>query len=314
VTAHWSTESIPDQRGRVAVVTGANSGLGYHVALALAVAGAQVVLACRNIDKAKSAITSIRALVPASQVTLCRLDLADLGSVAQFADNFRAEHDRLDLLVNNAGLMAVDQSCTVDGFETQIGVNHLGPFALTAHLLPTVLSTPGARVVSMSSMGHRQGRLVVDDLMFERTGLQPVAGLFSEQARQPVVHPGAAASLRRGGCRCDRRGRPPWRGSDKSRLPGARHQQCGDAHRPSHHQSFGGGGAAAVARSHRPLSPGRAVLRAQVAGFRSAGAGDPQPAGSGRRQRASALAVVGGSDRTGTHLQSLTGSARSLNR
>jgi len=170
LTAHWTTADIPDQSDRVAVVTGANSGLGYHVALALAVAGAEVVLACRNTDKAQSAIASIRAFAPAASVTFTRLNLADLASVAAFADSFRSEHDRLDLLINNAGLMAVDQSRTVDGFETQLGVNHLGHFALTARLLPAMLSTRGARIASMSSMGHRLGRLVIDDLMFDRRG------------------------------------------------------------------------------------------------------------------------------------------------
>ena len=168
MTVHWTTADIPDQSDRVAVVTGANSGLGYHVALALAVAGAEVVLACRSIGKAESARASIRAVSPAASVSVIRLDLADLASVAAFSDNFRGEFDRLDLLVNNAGLMAVDESRTVDGFETQIGVNHLGHFALTARLLPAMLSTPGARIASMSSLAHRPGHLVIDDLMFER--------------------------------------------------------------------------------------------------------------------------------------------------
>jgi NAD(P)-dependent dehydrogenase (short-subunit alcohol dehydrogenase family) len=165
---HWTTADMPDQSERVAVVTGANSGLGYHVALALAMAGADVLLACRNIAKAESAAASIRKVVPAASVRFMRLDLADLASVEAFANNFRSENDRLDLLVNNAGLMAVDESRTVDGFESQLGVNHLGHFALTARLLPALLSTPGARIASMSSLAHRPGRLVMDDLMFDR--------------------------------------------------------------------------------------------------------------------------------------------------
>src|ERR1035437_1321745 len=165
---HWTTADMPDQSERVAVVTGANSGLGYHVALALAMAGADVLLACRNIAKAESAAASIRKVVPAASVRFMRLDLADLASVEAFANNFRSENDRLNLLVNNAGLMAVDESRTVDGFETQLGVNHLGHFALTARLLPALLSTPGARIASMSSLAHRPGRLVMDDLMFDR--------------------------------------------------------------------------------------------------------------------------------------------------
>lgn len=165
MAVHWTTDDIPDQSDRVAVVTGANSGLGYHIALALAVARAEVVLACRNIDKAKSAVASIRAFAPAARVRFIRLDLADLASVGAFADDFRGEYDRLD---NNAGLMAVDESRTADGFETQLGVNHLGHFALTARLLPALLSTPGARIASMSSMVHRAGHLAIDDLMFDR--------------------------------------------------------------------------------------------------------------------------------------------------
>ncbi len=172
MTAQWTIADIPDQHDRVAVVTGANSGFGYHIAAALAVAGASVILACRDPRKAESAIASIRALAPTSTVTSTvtfrRLDLADLASVTRFATDFTADHDRLDLLINNAGLMAVDESRTRDGFETHLGVNHLGHFALTAGLLPAMLSTPGARIASMSSMVHRSGRLVVDDLMFDR--------------------------------------------------------------------------------------------------------------------------------------------------
>ena len=170
MTENWTTADIPDQSGRVAVVTGANSGLGYHVALALAEAGADVVLACRNAEKAESAMASIRSFAPGATVSFSRLDLADLSSVAAFAGDFASTHDRLDLLINNAGLMAVAESRTVDGFETQIGVNHLGHFALTQRLLPAITSTPGARVASMSSLAHRGGRLALDDLMFERRG------------------------------------------------------------------------------------------------------------------------------------------------
>lgn len=168
MSAHWTTADIPDQSDPVVVVTGANSGLGYQVALELAVAGAQVILACRNIGHAESAVASIAAQAPAANVGFMQLDLADLASISRFAATFSSEHDTLDLLINNAGLMAVDRSRTVDGFETQIGVNHLGHFALTARLLPALLSTPGARIASMSSMAHRGGRLGIDDLMFDR--------------------------------------------------------------------------------------------------------------------------------------------------
>lgn len=168
MAAAWTTDDIPDQSGRVAVVTGANSGLGYQVALALAVAGAEVVLACLNVGKAESALASIRAQAPAARVCFIRLDLGDLASIDRFAGSVSTEHDQLNLLVNNAGLIAVDQSRTADGFETQLGVNHLGHFALTVRLMPALLSTPSARIASMSSMAHRGGRLGMDDLMFDR--------------------------------------------------------------------------------------------------------------------------------------------------
>jgi protochlorophyllide reductase len=202
LTVHWTTADIPDQSGRVAVVTGANSGLGYQVALGLAVAGAEVVLACRNGDKAKSAMASILGVAPAATLSFIPLDLADLASVASFATSFHRTHDRLDLLINNAGLMAVDQSRTADGFETQLGVNHLGHFALTAHLLPTITSTPGARIASMSSLAHWTVRLDIEDLMFDRRhygrwqayGQSKLANLlFILELQRRLTESGAAA-------------------------------------------------------------------------------------------------------------------------
>src|SRR3954451_679750 len=166
----WTPADIPDQTGRLAVVTGANSGLGYEIARSLAGAGAQVVLACRNEQRGEAAAGRVRDAVPGARVAVRRLDLADLASIDAFADRVAREHDRLDLLVNNAGLMAVDEGRTTDGFELQFGVNHLGHFGLTARLLPLLLRTPDSRVATMSSMGHRQGRLRLDDLMFDRRG------------------------------------------------------------------------------------------------------------------------------------------------
>ncbi|WP_232663214.1 oxidoreductase [Pseudonocardia sp. TRM90224] len=151
----WTTADIPDQTGRRAVVTGSNAGLGLEIAAELAAHGAAVVLACRNPEKATAAAATIRGRTPGAEIEVRALDLADLDSVAAFADGFDS---RLDLLVNNAGLMAVDESRTAQGFETQFGVNHLGHFALTARLLPHLLATPGSRVGSMSSMGHRGAR------------------------------------------------------------------------------------------------------------------------------------------------------------
>ena len=149
--------------GRTAVVTGANSGLGLETSILLARGGARVILACRNRAKAETAAARVGG--GAEVVTL---DLASLESVAQAADEVKGKTSRVDFLVNNAGLMAVDQGRTADGFETQFGVNHLGHFAFTAHLLPLLTAAPAARVVNVSSMGHRAGTMDFDDLMFER--------------------------------------------------------------------------------------------------------------------------------------------------
>jgi NAD(P)-dependent dehydrogenase (short-subunit alcohol dehydrogenase family) len=161
----WSPSQIPPLHGRVALVTGANAGLGLEIARGLARAGSDVVLACRNVDKANRAVEEIRASGGTGDLSVLQLDLADLGSVATAAETFRASGKPLHLLINNAGLMAIDQTTTVDGFEMQFGVNHLGHFTLTAELLPIVLATPGSRVVTMSSMGHRMGKMNFDDLM-----------------------------------------------------------------------------------------------------------------------------------------------------
>jgi NAD(P)-dependent dehydrogenase (short-subunit alcohol dehydrogenase family) len=169
---HWTAADIPDLSGRTIVVTGANAGLGLEITKGLAGHGATVVMACRNTAKAQAAAASIRQVLPSADLSVEPLDLADLASVERFADGVLSGRSRLDALVNNAGLMAVDPARTVDGFEMQLGVNHLGHFALTARLLPLLLATPGSRVASMSSMGHRAGRLVADDLMFDRRGYQ----------------------------------------------------------------------------------------------------------------------------------------------
>jgi protochlorophyllide reductase len=151
----WIPADVPDLTGRRAIVTGANAGLGLEVAHGLAAHGAEVVLACRNVTKAEAAAAAIRERCPAATVEVGSLDLADLDSVAAFS---AAQSGRLDLLVNNAGLMAIDESRTAQGVEMQFGVNHLGHFALTARLLPLLLATPGSRVGTMSSMGHRSAR------------------------------------------------------------------------------------------------------------------------------------------------------------
>jgi NAD(P)-dependent dehydrogenase (short-subunit alcohol dehydrogenase family) len=153
----------------VALVTGANSGLGLAASKILARHGARLLLACRNQGKAEAAAGEIRAETAGAEIGIVPLDLASLASVAAAAKLVRDQEARLDLLINNAGLMAVDETRTEDGFEMQLGVNHLGHFALTAQLAPLLLSTPGSRIVTMSSLVHRMGWIRFDDLLFERT-------------------------------------------------------------------------------------------------------------------------------------------------
>jgi NAD(P)-dependent dehydrogenase (short-subunit alcohol dehydrogenase family) len=155
--------------GKTAVVTGANSGLGYFTASELARHGAHVVLACRNQTRGAEAVASIEAEVPRADLKLAILDLSELESVRQFAKQYDAEHDGLDLLVNNAGVMAIPHRRTADGFEMQFGTNHLGHFALTGLLLPALLNRPASRVVTVSSMAHLIGRISFDDLQHEKS-------------------------------------------------------------------------------------------------------------------------------------------------
>lgn len=164
----WTSTDIPDQTGRVAVVTGANTGLGYETATALAAKGATVVLAVRNLDKGRAAADLIVRAHPGANVSLQELDLGSLESVRAAAAELRAKHDQLDLLINNAGVMMAPRSTTTDGFELQLGTNHLGHFALTGLLLDRLVSTPLSRVVTVSSLGHRFGRIRFDDLQSER--------------------------------------------------------------------------------------------------------------------------------------------------
>ena len=159
----WTAKDIPDLEGKVAVVTGANGGLGLETARALARARAHVVMAVRNQDKARDAVESIRADGPDARLELVPLDLGSLDSVRRAAEQILAAHDAIDILVNNAGVMAVPERRTKDGFEMQLGVNHLGHFALTAHLLPALLRAPAARVVAVSSTAHHMGRPIYPD-------------------------------------------------------------------------------------------------------------------------------------------------------
>jgi NAD(P)-dependent dehydrogenase (short-subunit alcohol dehydrogenase family) len=156
----WNTTDIPDQRGRTAVVTGANGGLGLVTARELAAKGADVVMAVRNQQKAAGAVERIRAAVPGASLELVPLDLSSQASVKQAAEQILAAHDQVDLLVNNAGVMGISEARTVDGFEMQFGVDHLGHWTLSALLLPALLRTPGSRVVTVTSSAHHIGRAV----------------------------------------------------------------------------------------------------------------------------------------------------------
>ncbi|CAN5821413.1 oxidoreductase [soil metagenome] len=164
--AAWTSADIPDQSGRVALVTGANSGLGLRTSLALAAKGARVLMGCRN--EAKAATARQQVAKAGGEAEVVALDLADLSSVQACAEAVASQVDHLDLLVNNAGVLAHPHRLTADGFEMQFGTNHLGHFALTGRLLPTLLAAEGPRVVTVSSSAHKMGRMQWDDLMFER--------------------------------------------------------------------------------------------------------------------------------------------------
>lgn len=163
----WTEEQVPDVTGKKALVTGANSGLGFETARALAARGAHVLLGCRNRDKADSAMAAIREQSPRASLELAQMDLSSLDSIRRAAGQVRERHDRLDLLINNAGVMWLPPMRTEDGFEMHFGTNHLGHFALTGRLLPLLRDTADARIVTLSSIGHRMGRIHFDDLNLE---------------------------------------------------------------------------------------------------------------------------------------------------
>jgi NAD(P)-dependent dehydrogenase (short-subunit alcohol dehydrogenase family) len=164
----WSTADIPDQSGRIAVVTGSNTGIGYHTAAVLAYSGAHVVLAVRNLEKGNAALARIVAADPKADVTPQELDLSSLDSVHAAAEALRSAYPRIDLLINNAGVMYTPKRLTADGFEMQFGTNHLGHFALTGLLLDNLLPVRGSRVVTVSSLGHRiRAAIHFDDLQWE---------------------------------------------------------------------------------------------------------------------------------------------------
>lgn len=163
----WSFDTIPDQQGRIALITGANSGLGFQTALMLTQKGAEIIMACRNIEKTDEAIRKIENQVPGAKISPVQLDLANLESVAQCAKEVRERYSHIDLLINNAGVMVPPFSKTRQGFELQFGTNHLGHFALTGQLLPLIVNQPNSRIISISSIAAKMGYIDFDDLNFE---------------------------------------------------------------------------------------------------------------------------------------------------
>lgn len=171
----WTANNIPDQTGKIAIVTGANSGIGFETAKALAAKNATVIMACRNSDKAEAAMAEIKKIIHEAKLEFIQLDLCDLASVKAFVTAFQDRHHMLDLLINNAGIMMPPYSKTKDGFEVQFGANHLGHFALTGLLMPIIQATKGTRVVNVSSGAHRMGTGTInfDDLNAEK-GYSPM--------------------------------------------------------------------------------------------------------------------------------------------
>jgi NAD(P)-dependent dehydrogenase (short-subunit alcohol dehydrogenase family) len=213
MAAKWTADEIPDQSGRVAVVTGGNSGLGLETVRQLARAGARVVLACRDTSKGERALQQVKTMVHEADVSVAALDLANLASVRDFAERVRGDGAGLDLLINNAGVMAPPRRETADGFELQLGTNHLGHFALTAQLLGAMEGREDARVVTVSSGAHRMGHIDFDDLQSEHRyrrwrayGQSKLANLLfafeldrrlraaGSTVRSVAAHPGYAAT------------------------------------------------------------------------------------------------------------------------
>jgi NAD(P)-dependent dehydrogenase (short-subunit alcohol dehydrogenase family) len=217
----WTSDDVPDLHGRTIVVTGGNTGIGYEAAKVLAQLSATVVLACRDLGKAERAAARIADTSPGARVTVERLDLASLASVRAAAERLRARHPRIDLLINNAGLMMPPYGHTEDGFELQFGTNHLGHFALTGLLLDRLLAGPDSRVVTVSSNGHRRGEMDFTDLQSERGyrrvpayGRSKLANLmFTYELQRRLAAAGAstiAVAAHPGGVRTDLMRHSPW--------------------------------------------------------------------------------------------------------
>lgn len=172
--SHWTAKDIPNLEGKTVLVTGANSGLGYWSSYYLAKQGAHVLMACRNQKKADTAKSQILKEVPMAKLTLMTLDLSDLSQIRSCAEQVLENHQSLDILLNNAGVMFLPEQKTKDGFEIHFGTNHLGHFALTGHLIDLLKNTPESRIVTVSSIAHRQGKMRFDDLHFEKQGYKAI--------------------------------------------------------------------------------------------------------------------------------------------
>ena len=257
MTAKWTSGDVPGQQGRLAVVTGANTGLGFETAQVLAARGASVVLAVRDTDKGKRAAARIAVTAPGANVTVQPLDLASLDSVRAAAGELRARHPRIDLLINNAGVMFTPQQTTRDGFELQFGTNHLGHFALTGLLLEQMLPVPGSRVVTVSSIMHRiRARINFGDLQGERSYRR--VGAYSQSKLANLMFTYELHRRLSGAGHHHRGRRPPGprrHRADPQLVRGLRRS------RPADQPEGGDGRAARAARRDRPRRARRPVLR-----------------------------------------------------
>lgn len=163
----WDEKDVPDLTGRTVIITGANSGIGFEAARVMAGRGAEVVMACRNVERSSEAYEKVKEISPKKRVKFMLLDLANLSSVREFAGEVREKYPRIDILVNNAGVMVPPYGRTKDGFELQIGTNHLGHFLLTGLLMDNIIATPGSRVVTVTSIAHFRGEINFNDIHFE---------------------------------------------------------------------------------------------------------------------------------------------------
>jgi NAD(P)-dependent dehydrogenase (short-subunit alcohol dehydrogenase family) len=217
----WTFDDIPDQTGRTAIVTGANTGIGLETARMLARKGAHVVLACRNLEKADAAVEQIRRDAPSGSVVAEALDLSDLESVAWFSKAFMEGHGKLDLLVDNAGVMVPPLGRTKQGFELQFGTNHLGHVALTARLLPLLSGTASSRVVVVASTAQRGGRIDFDDLNWERRSYSAWGAYCQSKLANMMFALELSRRLRRAGSKVRvTAAHPGWTATDLQRTTG----------------------------------------------------------------------------------------------